>query len=379
MGLIHAFPGNNGHHVAPMIRWLTADAHAHIFSGREQKFLIADHPPDAGASVQQDERIRWIGTGRRAALEFTRQVRSDDHLILHSFQGPHLPYALTWRRALLRRTAWIIWGADVRSRMAGLERRPPSSYSLMWRECVRHMRCVGALAHGDYDVLESLRPMVLPTNVPFFYGIATASPLPVHMHAPKPPTRNRVILVGNSGAQTNNHAEALHWLQAAGATADVVCPMGYGGTPEYVASIAGLGMRLFGERFKPILQQLSPQEFDRLLYSADVLVFNHERQQGLFSLTRMLDLGRKVYVRGDTSLYRMLVSQGFCVFDSLGIPEGDSDALLAPLSPAQILSNKDAIQRHRSPRAAEDAWTRLLTALYEDHPRDVGRSNELSP
>jgi hypothetical protein len=46
---------------------------------------------------------------------------------------------------------------------------------------------------------------------------------------------------------------------------------------------------------------------------------NHQRQQGLGNLISILWLGKKVFVRSDTTSYSYFKSEGFAVYDTIEI------------------------------------------------------------
>lgn len=80
---------------------------------------------------------------------------------------------------------------------------------------------------------------------------------------------------------------------------------------------------MFGDRFIPIFDYLTPADYARLLNSVHVAVFNFNRQQGTGNIEILGYLGKKIYIRSDTTLWEHYVCRDKCRFnDTLTI--GDS-------------------------------------------------------
>jgi hypothetical protein len=90
----------------------------------------------------------------------------------------------------------------------------------------------------------------------------------------------------------------------------IICPLSYGGPDDYAEQVKRKGSELFGSRFIPLAHFIKPDEYSSLLADVDVAVMNHNRQQGLGNILPILFLGKKVYLRKDTSSYQFLKRLG---------------------------------------------------------------------
>ena len=132
------------------------------------------------------------------------------------------------------------------------------------------------------------------------------------------------ILLGNSATQTNLHFEALDMMKHfADENIEILCPLSYGDM-KYGKEVEQYGKSLFGDKFVPIKDYMSPEDYSRLLNSVDVAVFNHNRQQGTGNIEIIGYLGKKLYIRSDTTTWGHYVLRDKCAFyDSKKI--GDMD------------------------------------------------------
>ncbi|WP_243708104.1 TDP-N-acetylfucosamine:lipid II N-acetylfucosaminyltransferase [Luteimonas arsenica] len=129
--------------------------------------------------------------------------------------------------------------------------------------------------------------------------------------------QGRNILVGNSAAATNNHAEAFAQLFACSGTQDrrIVVPLSYGGNPAYVDQVLKIGREYFGERFVPLLEFQPKEEYFATLSSCGFVFMNHVRQQGLGNIVALLCMGAKVYLNSMNPLLSWLRTRGILIFE----------------------------------------------------------------
>jgi hypothetical protein len=128
-------------------------------------------------------------------------------------------------------------------------------------------------------------------------------------------TESKVVLVGNSANPSNNHADIFNKLSnLKDQNFNIICPLSYGNNVQ-AAFIAQLGRTMFGVRFTPLLDFMPFNEYLNTLAKVDIAIFAHERQQGMGNMITLLSLGKKVYMRGDTSPYALFEKLNIKVFN----------------------------------------------------------------
>ena len=130
------------------------------------------------------------------------------------------------------------------------------------------------------------------------------------------------ILLGNSATPTNQHIEALDFLKKfSEEKLEIICPLSYG-DENYGKQVIDYGKKIFGSKFTPVLNYMSPSEYSELLNSVQIAVFNHNRQQGTGNIEILAYLGKKLFLRSDTTTWRHYVERDKCCFaDTTKIPE----------------------------------------------------------
>jgi len=79
--------------------------------------------------------------------------------------------------------------------------------------------------------------------------------------------------------------------------------------------VISIGRGRFGDRFFPLTDFMSLDQYRSLLASIDIAVFAHQRQQGLGNTIQLLGLGKRVFMRTTVTQYEMFRSLGIAVFD----------------------------------------------------------------
>lgn len=121
------------------------------------------------------------------------------------------------------------------------------------------------------------------------------------------------VLVGNSATRSNNHIEVLHFLENAKEVfhdLTIICPLSYG-DKDYRKEVINYGKRTFDDSFIPILELMNYEDYCYLLSTCSVAIFNNNRQQGMGNITNSLYLGKKVYLKSNTTMWNVYRKRGF--------------------------------------------------------------------
>lgn len=76
------------------------------------------------------------------------------------------------------------------------------------------------------------------------------------------------------------------------------------------------GKQLFGDKFSPIMNWLSPQKYVKFLSSVDIYISNQNRQQGVGNMSACMLLGKKVFIKSNISTFKRFKKFGITVFDT---------------------------------------------------------------
>jgi len=123
------------------------------------------------------------------------------------------------------------------------------------------------------------------------------------------------IQLGNSADPTNNHIEVLEKLtKYKDENIKIYTPLSYG-DEEYAKSVIIKGKELFGEKFVPLVEFIPFEKYLEFLSEIDIAIFAHKRQQAMGNTITLLGLGKKVYMRSDTTPWQLFNDIDVKVFD----------------------------------------------------------------
>lgn len=264
----------------------------------------------------------------RNARKLISLSRSSEKIIIHGLFSRSLLmflnlYLLFGSKKKKAKLYWRIWGADLynqflippKKRFCILRKAYRSLIFSMKKRIIMNLDGIISPVQGDYDFAVSK----YKTNAKLFmmgaYGYTDRTIFDqalTNSEGYSTPS----ILLGNSASVTNEHFEALDILEELKKISNirVFCPLSYG-DKDYAERVIEYGKARLGESFEPVLDFMKKEEYIKFLASVDIAIMNHRRQQGLGNISILLRLGKKVYLRRETSTFRHFTDLGIKVFD----------------------------------------------------------------
>lgn len=122
------------------------------------------------------------------------------------------------------------------------------------------------------------------------------------------------VLVGNSNSSTSNHADAFEIIERLDNINEVIVPLSYGGDMLYKQEVIKYGNQLFGKKFKALNDFMTIDQYNEVLKTCQIAIFNHERQQAVGNIIAMVYMGTKVFLSENSPVYSYLKAIGVKVF-----------------------------------------------------------------
>ena len=92
--------------------------------------------------------------------------------------------------------------------------------------------------------------------------------------------------------------------------------------------------------------------------SVDVAIMNHKRQQGLGNIAILLRLGKKIYMRRETSTFQHYTDLGVKVFDIADIRKNPEQTFV--WSDELAINNREIIFDHSSKEQSISEWRAIF-------------------
>lgn len=163
------------------------------------------------------------------------------------------------------------------------------------------------------------------------------------------------ILIGNSGALSNNHLDAFDLIKNEDIEdRKIIVPLSYGGNKTYINYVINKGKEQFGDNFYPILDRLSLEEYSKLLESCGIVIFNHKRQQAVGNLLSLIGRGSKIIFHPENPVYKYYSSYGMNL-------DNTKDFTLDSLSMNKVVENQKIIKDIYNEDRLVDEFEKLKT------------------
>lgn len=271
--------------------------------------------------------IKWT---RKTIKEHAQKANGFDKIVLHSFFFSDLNFFLKRIRKDIE-VIWVFWGGDgysytsneqqwylpltwlykrnifregvslLRStfRTINMSRIRKMKSRLTCRLIKRVNTCATWIKY-DYEMILHINPKMEWR----YYSYYTTEQLDFTNLEYKPININRLWL-GNSATDTNNHLDALDYLNSIQWQGEIVVPLSYGST-EYRNKIIEYGVKNFGEKFTPLVDFIPLEEYHQLMNSCGIVWMNHIRQQAAGNILAALYMGKVVIMNSNNNLYKTL-------------------------------------------------------------------------
>lgn len=250
-------------------------------------------------------------------------------------------YGVFWSRKIWKKTYMQFWGGDF-YRYRNKRRETVfliEKFTLI--RCLNKCRGIITILEDDYD---ELRKILHFKDKPHFEAPVTRGPKEEIKFVPKTEKGATAhspvkILLGNSAAEENHHEEIFDILaRYADKPFLVYCPLSYG-KEEYKNHVMQYGKNILGDKFVPITQFMERPKYNEFLEDIDIAVFNNDRQQALGNINILSAMGKKIYLREGTSMWKKYQRVGF-VFNSIGDLKKESFEEFIKIDPKSVEINK---------------------------------------
>lgn len=299
--------------------------------GYEHVFFTQAHDPEL--SLANPDNVFYIDHYFRVFRDKTclRHLRQADKVIFSGVFTPAIFFVrLLCRPQILRKFYFHFWGGDfyhIPMKFTRGDLRGNAKIAVR-KLAYRFSAGLVFLIPGEYEKFVEitgvgnrhlLAPIPLdPRNKPWHEYISP----PAH-------PGETYILLGNSASPSNCHEQGMELLRTyAQENIRIFCPLSYGGPQEYACKVAALGKEIFGNRFVPLTNMIEYEEYRRFLSGIDVAVFPNNRQQAMGNINGLLCMGKKVYIRQDTSMWKLYEERDLTVFDYCGIRGTDFNGFI---------------------------------------------------
>lgn len=319
------------------------------FDFRQHIFFFT--PSVADKELKLESNIHLSKPGRLHKLKhyynLIIKMHTADKIVLHSLFNFSIVIMLFFMPWLLKKCCWVMWGADLYIYTIGKRDWKWRYREFFRRPVIKNIGYFSTTVPGDYDLAKEwysikskwIHNLMYPSHI---YRDPELIPIK------KQTKQESYIQVGNSADPSNNHYAIVDILQEYN-NIKVFFPLAYG-SEKYKNALIKYARKKLGERFVPILDYMTFDDYNSYMATVDIAVFNHNRQQGMGNIIGLLSLGKKVVMRKDITPYKFFTELGLVI---ASIEECD---FLEPLSSDDAINNKKIMKDYFNTERLKSNW-----------------------
>lgn len=304
MSILHIFKNTSEKFAEPYIEFINknfkSNSHIFYYMGKDIRKIRKNH-----------NNLHFSSSFGNISL--IKTMNKSEKIFLHSLFSFQLVLLLAMQPWLFKKCYWAIWGADLYYHIQSKKTIKFFIYEFLRYFVIKNINGLVTHVKGDYE----LACKWYKTRGKYYYCFMYPSNLYKEINIKNlSKNKTKVIQLGNSSDPNNNHIEVLDRLKKyKNSDIKILCPLSYGDV-NYKQKITLYGNNIFGDRFKPIVEFMSFDNYINLLSQIDIAIFNHKRQQGMSNIISLLGMGKKVYIRDDVSTWRFLKNLDIEIFNS---------------------------------------------------------------
>ncbi|MGW6663042.1 TDP-N-acetylfucosamine:lipid II N-acetylfucosaminyltransferase [Peribacillus sp. NPDC055009] len=252
-------------------------------------------------------------TPRENVIKLNRSIKSiyilikkmytSEKILLHSIFIKQLVLLLFIQPWLLKKSNWIVWGGDLYSYKKRKRSLKSKLYEFLRSIVIKHIGEISTLVKGDFELVKKW----YLTNATYYNAVYMNNEQNEYMdkiYNRKCESKSSIsIQIGNSADPSNHHIEVIELLKKYdNENIKIYCPLSYGDM-EYAKDVIDIGKKVFGEKFIPLEHFMKMNEYMSIMEKVDIGIFNNDRQQALGNILPLLYLGKKVYMRNNTTMW----------------------------------------------------------------------------
>lgn len=278
------------------------------FSNQTHTFYLYGNYENADLKISNKSNVKVFRRKRDLLLnmEFRRSLKQAQNIIIHNFNELPVGIVIT-QPSIKKKSAVVFWGGDIyihRLVLEGTKNKLVRIIEYFKKKALRGIPLFLTFCHDDYMLAKEWYGIEGKSIDILYPSTVNKDEIESVYKEKKLHTHDGInIMIGNSATASNQHIEALDYLRHfRDQDINIFVPLAYGDM-DYREQVIDYGKNIYGEKFHPITDFMSPDEYARFLSSIDIAIFNNDRQQATGNIEIVAYLGAKVYLRQDTVMW----------------------------------------------------------------------------
>ncbi len=306
--------------------------------------------------------IYYINKDNQRDIELLNHLAArSDKIFLHSLFDLRALLWLLSNQKYFKKTCWKIWGGDLYYYKFRNKDLKFDQYEEIRKHIIQNISYIITFMNGDYALAQKWYKTIAKC-LPAFYPNPINYQILDLLEETKEQSEEKItILIGNSADPSNKQLEIFEkLLKFKNENIEIITPLSYGNT-EWAKYVVQKGKELYGDKFKPLLKFLPPEEYAQVLNSVDIAIFNHDRQQALGNILALLYLRKKVYIKNDITTWDFFNEKNIKVYNTYKITNSSFREFLS-FEDNFKNRNKEIVQKEFSEEKCIELWKNVFNS-----------------
>lgn len=288
-------------------------------------------------------------------------------IIMHSFTNSQIISLLFLQPWLLQKLNICFWGSDLYYYRDEKKKLKQKIFESIRRIVIKNSKYITTLVEEDYKLAQKWYNVKgeylegIYMNLKSFKNLIDIREVAIEKKKNKEKVK---IQIGNNGQKSNNHMEAINMISKfANENIEVYVPLSYGGEKEYVDKIIKYGKENLGDKFIPIVDFMSVEDYNDHLSNIHIGIFCNDRQQGMGNIHSLVYLGSKVFINNKTSMWNHFCEKlNYKLYSIYDINDMNYDEFIR-IDIKEIENNATKVEKYRSNKHSFEIWNNIFYSM----------------
>ncbi len=278
------------------------------FIQKDHLFLILTNK----GKVLLENNVKKTSKNIKNLLSLIKESYKCEKIFLHGLVHREIVLLFFFQPWLLKKCYWVIFGEDLYFYEFRENRFLSNLYEFARGFVIKRLYGLITYIKGDYDLAKKWYRL----DGIYFNCLLYPNNLFKNHNLDKIINRDNKIYiqVGNSADPAHNHFKVFDKLKVyTDKPIEIVCPLAYG-YDDYRDKVINEGVKIFGDKFKPMTELISTDDYSKFLSKIDIAIFNHKGQRALGNIIELISLGKKVYIRDNITTWNLCQELGIKIY-----------------------------------------------------------------
>lgn len=318
-------------------------------NGGEHVFLLVTKHDPLRYEIRSKAKKVLIRNDMHSLFSIIMYLLKANKIILHGLFNPYLTYLL-FLLPVAHKVIWAIWGGDLYN-----YKNERGLYKYAKKTIIKRFCGVTTPVDGDVELARK----VYGFKGKYYPSMLYLSNVVKELDQEETESKEKyTVLVGNSADDSNRHDYILEKLKRLNTdNVRFILPLSYG-SQIHADKVENEYKAEFGENALCLRSFMPKDEYIKLLSEVDVVLFAHNRQQGVGNIMQLINIGAKVYLEPYVTTYMWLRKKGINVYSIEDIDEN----YRTPLSRSEKEHNRKIVLSF----ASREKLIKQLRCIFEE-------------